>query len=105
MNEYVSRENGCRSEILLQYFGEKNSMPCLRCDLCLQKHDSGLSESVYKVIRDDVKKLLKNSPAEPAELYRLPYGKEQLNIALRHMLNEEILCMKYEMVYLQKSDD
>lgn len=34
MVEYVSAAEGCRSRMLLEYFGEKDSVPCGKCDLC-----------------------------------------------------------------------
>ncbi len=105
MTEYVSRKNGCRSEILLRYFGEKNVTPCQICDLCLQKHKSGLNEGVYEAIKEEVTQLLNKAPAKVAELYKLSYGKEQLDTALRYMLNEEIIYMSYEKVYLKKNEN
>ena len=32
---YVSATSGCRSAMLLNYFGEEESKPCGVCDLCL----------------------------------------------------------------------
>ncbi len=56
---YVSNTRTCRSQLLLRYFGEKNSKECGRCDVCVQrrKNDSKLIQINYiknKVI-DEVK--------------------------------------------------
>ena len=32
--EYAAMEEGCREQFLLQYFGQAESRPCRRCDLC-----------------------------------------------------------------------
>ena len=32
--DYVEEEEGCRSQFLLRYFGQKESAPCGKCDLC-----------------------------------------------------------------------
>ena len=34
MLDYVAEEEGCRSQFLLRYFGQTESRPCGRCDLC-----------------------------------------------------------------------
>jgi ATP-dependent DNA helicase RecQ len=34
MREFTFGTSRCRSQVLLDYFGEKNSEPCGRCDLC-----------------------------------------------------------------------
>ena len=34
MIEYVTREDKCRSQLLLEYFGQKESMACGMCDVC-----------------------------------------------------------------------
>ena len=34
MMEYVEIEDGCRSQYLLRYFGQENSAPCGKCDIC-----------------------------------------------------------------------
>ena len=34
MLDYVEEEDECRSQFLLRYFGQENSAPCGRCDLC-----------------------------------------------------------------------
>ncbi|PIB27899.1 RecQ family ATP-dependent DNA helicase [Maribacter sp. 4G9] len=39
MLEYIDKDQVCRSKQLLQYFGEKDLLPCGICDVCLQKKD------------------------------------------------------------------
>ena len=34
---YAQEENLCRSQMLLSYFGEKETKPCGKCDVCLKK--------------------------------------------------------------------
>ena len=34
MLDYVEEEDECRSQFLLRYFGQENSKPCGKCDLC-----------------------------------------------------------------------
>ena len=37
MLEYAENDTYCRSQILLDYFGESNSAPCGKCDVCLTR--------------------------------------------------------------------
>ena len=34
MQEYVQQESECRSQFLLRYFGQQESAPCGKCDIC-----------------------------------------------------------------------
>jgi ATP-dependent DNA helicase RecQ len=34
MLDYVAEENMCRSSYLLEYFGQKEGLPCGHCDVC-----------------------------------------------------------------------
>jgi len=34
MMDYVQEEDECRSQFLLRYFGQENSAPCGKCDIC-----------------------------------------------------------------------
>ena len=34
MIEYVEEEDECRSQYLLKYFGQEESAPCGKCDVC-----------------------------------------------------------------------
>ncbi len=44
MIDYLESQEGCRNQLLLSYFGEKETEPCGKCDLCLKSED--LDETV-----------------------------------------------------------
>jgi ATP-dependent DNA helicase RecQ len=56
--DYAQEENICRSQMLLSYFGEKNTKPCEKCDICLKKKETTLSESEFEEIRQAVTAML-----------------------------------------------
>jgi len=52
--KYAQEENICRSQILLSYFGEKDTNPCGKCDICLKKKQTTLSASEFKEIQQAI---------------------------------------------------
>ncbi len=49
--DYAQEENICRNQILLTYFGEKDSKPCGKCDICLKKKETQVSDEDFEAIR------------------------------------------------------
>ena len=69
VERYISATEGCRSQLLLAYFGEKKSEPCGNCDLCLKRQKTKITqediEFVYNYLKNINKKLiLKEIPLE-----------------------------------------
>ena len=53
MINYVSDNNHCRSKLLLDYFGEDNTLSCGICDVCLNKNASNTArEKILSLLRD-----------------------------------------------------
>lgn len=94
MTEYITRQNGCRNEMLLNYFGEKRDKPCMRCDICQSKHDSGISRGLYESVRLDILKLLEEQADAQAMLFALPYRHEHIETVLEHLIAEEELTIQ-----------
>jgi ATP-dependent DNA helicase RecQ len=56
--DYAQEENICRNQVLLAYFGEKNTKPCGKCDICLKKKETTLSETDFEEIRQAILEIL-----------------------------------------------
>jgi len=56
--KYGFEHFGCRSKVLLGYFGEKLTKNCGHCDYCLKTADVGLSSEEFEIIYTELKKLL-----------------------------------------------
>lgn len=90
MTDYAGSQTHCRSQFLLRYFGEKDSHPCGQCDVCLQRHASGLRNSEFTGIADALLQLLEETPLTPAELAeRMTLPLSVYEPVLRYLMNEE----------------
>ena len=68
---YEKEESICRNQILLAYFGEKNTSPCGKCDICLKKRESNLSNDDFENIRLVIQQLLTEEELSVKEFERL----------------------------------
>jgi len=59
---FVSSSVACRSQVLLEYFGEKNAPRCGICDTCIAKIKSEITEQEYVRIEKAVVQLLGVEP-------------------------------------------
>ena len=94
MMEYVTRTTGCRSAMLLKYFGEHQDKPCMCCDLCQEKVNGELSRGERDAILNDILDTFHSSPDDPRQVYSLPYDKNKIDLVLHYMVNEGHLMMK-----------
>lgn len=53
---YVSSGHKCRSQLLLQYFGETESVRCGKCDVCMERNELNLSKYEFDVLCEQIKK-------------------------------------------------
>lgn len=53
---YVENKSRCRQSYLLEYFGEKKTGTCGKCDICLSRKKSGLDETEFNLIQSEVVK-------------------------------------------------
>ena len=92
MIEYATAEENCRSRMLLRYFGEKNEHNCGQCDVCLEKHRTGIRQGEYQDMEGQILKLLGERPYSSAELVNaLPSDKEKVEQVVSFLLSEEII--------------
>lgn len=101
MIEYATAEENCRSRMLLRYFGEKNEHNCGQCDVCLQKHGTGIKQGEFLEWKERIIKTLSNSPCAATDLpERLGTEKENLTPVLSFLISEELIQLKNGILYL-----
>lgn len=57
VENYVKTDNVCRSQLLLQYFGEWDSTPCGECDVCRRNQIQRIKNKAFEEIAGEVKTL------------------------------------------------
>lgn len=67
---YAATNHKCRSQILLAYFGEKDTYRCGICDVCLERNKLELSDIEFSSVSDQIKSLLGRSPMPITELMK-----------------------------------
>ncbi len=66
--QYVSNNNKCRSQQLLEYFGETNTKRCGRCDVCIERNKIELSELEFDIVLKHIKPILKSKSCTVEEI-------------------------------------
>ncbi len=56
--EYIKTSTRCRSVQLLEYFGERQTHRCGKCDVCIERNKIELSELEFDTVLNQVKPLL-----------------------------------------------
>lgn len=92
--EYVTRSTGCRSAILLKYFGEHQAEPCMCCDLCQEKVSDQLTRGERDAIMARVLDTFHTHPDNPQQVYSLPYNRDKIDSVLHYMVGEGHILMK-----------
>ncbi len=58
MIHYASSGHKCRSQLLLQYFGETESVRCGKCDVCMARNELNVSKYEFDNISEQIKKVM-----------------------------------------------
>ena len=65
---YVSNNEQCRSLQLLSYFGERKTVRCGICDICLERNKMELNDMEFEDISNQLQKLLLENPLQLEKL-------------------------------------
>lgn len=98
MIEYVQPKvvGDCRVTYLLKYFGQETAKPCGTCDLCREKK-GGDSRSIEKAITNLIATYHDGTPLNA--LRQLPFTTPHLDVALRQLLEKEVITMRNNKLY------
>ena len=87
--DYAQEEINCRSQVLLSYFGEKNTQPCGQCDICLKNKENAVSDDEFSAITRRIREMLEAEPSIITSLVRKSGIKEQKIVkVIRFLLDD-----------------
>ena len=91
INDYLQNTSICRSKVLLDYFGEKQSEDCNICDICISKKAD--SKSFRKDIRTKLLQSVQKNPIDISTfIARYSKIKEQVILdEINNLISEELL--------------
>lgn len=86
--DYAREENICRSQVLLAYFGEKDTRPCGQCDICLKKKENEVETDLFDKIKNKVLEILDIETLPLNSLLRkLPFKEPQAIQVIRFLID------------------
>ena len=93
---YATSTTKCRSQILLEYFGELDSAPCGNCDVCKSLEIMGLTTFEFGKIGDHVKKILEKPCTYEKLLLNLEGDQQKLRQVIKWLLDNEKIVFRVD---------
>lgn len=96
MGYYVETADRCRTQLLLEYFGEISDKSCRICDCCLAERKKERHSLEWQQLRQQVMTCLKEKPCLPQELVQqlTPGQAEAVTQLLRELLDVGLICYR-----------
>ena len=96
--DYANEKDVCRSRVLLNYFGETNTLPCGQCDICLEQKKRQLSTDKFAQIETRILQIIRSEPISIVALVKLCSEKEQdVLFVVRELLDTGTINQNAEM--------
>jgi ATP-dependent DNA helicase RecQ len=101
--DYAQEENNCRSQVLLSYFGEKETKPCGKCDICLKKKETQVSTDDFETIQKAVLEALKSEELSINALVKRIGLKEQKVLQVTRFLLDNGQIVENDLMKLRST--
>jgi ATP-dependent DNA helicase RecQ len=97
MLKYAVNSSKCRSQFLLEYFGETNSYRCGKCDVCNKRNELQISDFEFEYLYNEIQKHLKDQYLTTEQLVDLVDRSEDKVIkVIRWLLDNQDLTVTKE---------
>ena len=98
---YATNEHVCRSQQLLNYFGERSAHRCGMCDVCLShSKEESVSEPRHNDAMEQILRLLDDGRPHPiTDLRGIQLPVDELDAALDYLLQEEYIRQEDGLLY------
>jgi len=86
---YAESASRCRSQQLLEYFGETQVKRCGKCDVCIERNKLGLNEAEFDSVAGIIRPILKEKPCTVADLVEAasPINEDKVILTLSWLLD------------------
>jgi ATP-dependent DNA helicase RecQ len=89
---YVNDKNSCKSQLLLAYFGEKDTKSCGICSYCISKSKP---KSDVALVTQSILENLKSADLNSREIEKVvPFATKDIIFALQLLLDNGIILLK-----------
>lgn len=86
--DYAQEDTNCRSRVLLAYFGEKETQPCGKCDICLRNKETNVTTDDFETIQQSIQQILSsNELTINALVKKLPFKEPKVLQVIRFMID------------------
>ncbi len=93
---YTTNQLKCRSQVLLEYFGEKDSTRCGKCDVCRGRNVLSLSELEFDQIAEKVREQLKEPCYLEELLFRIQMPEDEKIKVVRWLLDNHKIVYRID---------
>ena len=93
---YAASGHKCRSQLLLQYFGETESVRCGKCDVCMARNELNISKYEFDTVSEQIKKVLTVSCFYEELLARIEGKPENVVKIIRWLLENEKIVYRVD---------
>ncbi len=101
---FISNDKVCKSEQLLQYFGEKRTQPCKKCSVCEPSEEKPDRERMKKIYFSIVGLLEERAHSSREMIGKLPFPEAHILQVLRLLVEKGALAVtadnKYKLKHL-----
>ena len=87
MLRYATSKLKCRSQLLLEYFGERSSVRCGKCDICLERNELSLSQLEVDGIVAKLKELLSGPCLFEELIFKLNTKEDEMLKVIRWLID------------------
>src|SRR5690606_17948061 len=84
---YSTQKLKCRSQVLLQYFGEDESVRCGNCDVCLERNELGLSKLEFDRLAGEIRENLEEACAFEELIMKLKGNEDRKIKVIRWLMD------------------
>lgn len=84
---YMTEKLKCRSRILLEYFGEYDSIRCGKCDICLTQNELGLSQLEFENVSSMLEQYLREPCFFEELIFKIDRDEDEIIQVVRWLID------------------